>query len=179
MVATARIASPRRDALASCYCLRPAGAKQTRWKFIDVYRVRHKNVPVKIFINIFPTENCKIKLYATIVCSYVRKITKFYSVVSNCNKAMPYEARSTSEFLRITREKREKLRYLCNTTTDLHTIFNMMTQIVSLKRMAVKHLIRYSMMMDSRHLENRKIAISRDDAERLSQAYRPSAILDF
>ena len=34
-------------------------------------------------------------------------------------------------------------------------------------------------MTDSRHLENRQIAIFNDDAERVSQVYRPSAILDF
>jgi len=34
-------------------------------------------------------------------------------------------------------------------------------------------------MTDSRHLKNRQIAISHDVTERASQAYRPSAILDF
>ena len=33
-------------------------------------------------------------------------------------------------------------------------------------------------MTDSRHLENRQISC-RDDAERVCQAYQPSAILDF
>jgi len=32
---------------------------------------------------------------------------------------------------------------------------------------------------DSRHLENRQIAVSHDDAERVSEAHRLSAILDF
>jgi len=34
-------------------------------------------------------------------------------------------------------------------------------------------------MADSCHRENRKIAISHDDAERVCEGYRPSAILDF
>jgi len=32
---------------------------------------------------------------------------------------------------------------------------------------------------DSRHLENWKSAVSQDDVKRVSQVYRPSAILDF
>jgi len=34
-------------------------------------------------------------------------------------------------------------------------------------------------MADRRRLESRKIAISHDDEEHVSQVYQPSAILDF
>jgi len=45
--------------------------------------------------------------------------------------------------------------------------------------MAVKNFnFKIPEMADSRHLENRKIAKFYDDTERISQACRPSAVLD-
>jgi len=50
-----------------------------------------ESIPIKIFGNISPmTENVKIKFHAPIVCSYLRKITNFYSIISNSDKVMTH-----------------------------------------------------------------------------------------
>jgi len=54
---------------------------------------------------------------------------------------------------------------------ELSKKINMMTNNVSLKCMAVKN---FNFKIPSRHLDNRKIVISHDDAEWVSEEYLPS-----
>ena len=51
-------------------------------------------------------------------------------------------------------------------------------QNMSLKCTAVK-ICNFKKTVDGRHLENQKIATAYADAERVTRAHRPSAILDF
>jgi len=56
-----------------------------------VQGAQKKSIPVKIFGSISPMiENFKIKFYTPFICSYLRKITKFYSIISNFDTVMPY-----------------------------------------------------------------------------------------
>jgi len=56
------------------------------------HRMRQlESIPIKIFGNISPmTENVKIKFHTPIVCSYLRKIANFYSIISNSDKVMTH-----------------------------------------------------------------------------------------
>jgi len=79
----------------------------------------------------------------------------------------------------ILREKTGKMRYLCNNLTDLHKIqrdnAERAFEVIGCKKINFK-IPRYN---DRPNLENRQIAILHDDTERVSQAYRLSAILNF
>jgi len=68
----------------------------------------------------------------------------------------------------------EKKTKNCDTSATVRIIskkINMMTNNVSLKCMAVKN---FNFKIPSRHLDNRKIVISHDDAEWVSEEYLPS-----
>jgi len=53
----------------------------------------------QVFGNVFPTtENFKIKFHTFIVCSYLRKSAKFYTIISKLDNVMPFLAKSSSEF---------------------------------------------------------------------------------
>ena len=55
-----------------------------------VYSVSQKKIYTpKVFWQYFPNDwEFKLKFYTPIVCSYLRQITKFYSVISNIDKVV-------------------------------------------------------------------------------------------
>ena len=98
-----------------------------------------KKDPLKFFGNISPTtENFKLKFYAPrpILCSYLCKITKLYSNISNFDKVKVELDRLVNFYISL--EKHEK----CDITATARPIFrkfNVIMQNVSLKKVAVEN----------------------------------------
>ena len=86
--------------------------------------VAEKKYPHKNFWQHFPND---WKFFSTVfytpsACSYLRKITKFYSVISNFDKAVLKRDHLVNFYISL--EKREKLRCLCNSMIYLRKIWH-------------------------------------------------------
>ena len=81
-----------------------------------------KSILWKIFGNISPND---WEFLNKILQDYIMFISiqnkLFYSILSNFDKVMQYDAQSSSEFLHCT-WKTQNLHYLCNSLTNFHKI---------------------------------------------------------
>jgi len=88
-----------------------------------------------------------------------------------------YYARSSSELLQFNKNAKNAIsqQQLYRSPQNLRDNAKRVPDVIGCQKFQFQN---YS-MKDSRRLENREIAISSDDAERIPQVYRPFAILDF